>query len=63
METGTPYILYKDACNQKSNQKNIGTIKSSNLCVSPETLILTDKGHIEIQTLLNKTVKILVKEP
>jgi len=32
METGTPYILYKDACNQKSNQKNIGTIKSSNLC-------------------------------
>ena len=32
IETGTPYILYKDACNQKSNQKNIGTIKSSNLC-------------------------------
>jgi ribonucleotide reductase alpha subunit len=32
METGTPYILYKDACNNKSNQKNIGTIKSSNLC-------------------------------
>jgi len=32
METGTPYILYKDACNIKSNQKNIGTIKSSNLC-------------------------------
>ena len=32
METGTPYLLYKDACNLKSNQKNIGTIKSSNLC-------------------------------
>jgi len=32
METGTPYLLYKDACNQKSNQKNLGTIKSSNLC-------------------------------
>ncbi len=32
METGTPYLLYKDACNTKSNQKNIGTIKSSNLC-------------------------------
>ena len=31
IETGTPYMLYKDACN-KSNQKNIGTIKSSNLC-------------------------------
>jgi ribonucleoside-diphosphate reductase alpha chain len=32
METGTPYLLYKDACNIKSNQKNVGTIKSSNLC-------------------------------
>jgi len=32
IETGTPYILYKDACNRKSNQKNLGTIKSSNLC-------------------------------
>jgi len=32
METGTPYILYKDAVNNKSNQKNLGTIKSSNLC-------------------------------
>lgn len=31
-ETGTPYMLYKDACNKKSNQKNIGVIKSSNLC-------------------------------
>ena len=32
METGTPYLLYKDAANKKSNQKNLGTIKSSNLC-------------------------------
>jgi len=32
METGTPYLLYKDACNRKSNQKNVGIIKSSNLC-------------------------------
>lgn len=32
IETGVPYMLYKDACNQKSNQKNIGTIRSSNLC-------------------------------
>ena len=32
METGTPYIVYKDAVNQKSNQKNVGVIKSSNLC-------------------------------
>ena len=32
METGTPYLLYKDAANRKSNQQNLGTIKSSNLC-------------------------------
>ena len=32
METGTPYILYKDSANEKSNQQNLGTIKSSNLC-------------------------------
>jgi ribonucleoside-diphosphate reductase alpha subunit len=32
VETGTPYMLYKDSCNKKSNQKNLGTIKSSNLC-------------------------------
>lgn len=58
METGTPYLLYKDAVNNKSNQKNIGTIKSSNLCVAPETLILTDKGHIEIQTLVDQEVNV-----
>ena len=32
METGTPYLCYKDAANKKSNQKNVGVIKSSNLC-------------------------------
>jgi len=32
IETGTPYMLYKDTCNRKSNQQNLGTIKSSNLC-------------------------------
>ena len=32
IQTGTPYMLYKDACNRKSNQQNLGTIKSSNLC-------------------------------
>jgi len=58
METGTPYLLYKDACNRKSNQKNVGTIKSSNLCVAPETKILTDKGHVEIQTVCNQTVNV-----
>jgi len=33
METGTPYIAYKDSCNVKSNQKNLGTLKNSNLCI------------------------------
>ena len=32
VETGTPYMLFKDHCNRKSNQQNLGTIKSSNLC-------------------------------
>jgi len=58
METGTPYLLYKDAANSKSNQKNLGTVKSSNLCVAPETLILTDKGHVEIQTLMDQEVNV-----
>lgn len=39
IETGVPYILYKDAANLKSNQKNLGTIKSSNLCLSGDTLV------------------------
>jgi len=58
METGTPYLLYKDASNKKSNQKNVGTIKSSNLCVAPETQILTENGYFEIQSLHNQTVNI-----
>jgi len=58
IETGTPYLLYKDAANKKSNQKNLGTIKSSNLCVAPETLILTDKGHLQISTLEGQQVNV-----
>ena len=58
METGTPYILYKDAINKKSNQKNIGVIKSSNLCVAPETLILTSKGQERIEDLKDKEVEV-----
>ena len=58
METGTPYLLYKDPANKKSNQKNLGTIKSSNLCVAPETLILTEDGYFEIKSLEGKTVKV-----
>jgi ribonucleotide reductase alpha subunit len=40
IQTGTPYLCYKDSANSKSNQQNLGTIKSSNLCVAPETEIL-----------------------
>jgi ribonucleoside-diphosphate reductase alpha chain len=58
IETGTPYILYKDAANKKSNQKNLGTIKSSNLCVAPETMILTDKGYFPIKNLVEQQVNV-----
>ena len=48
-ETGTPYMLYKDACNKKSNQKNLGTIKSSNLCT--EIIEYTDKDETSVCNL------------
>ena len=57
-ETGTPYMLYKDACNKKSNQKNLGTIKSSNLCVAPETTILTKDGQQVISELKDQEVEV-----
>lgn len=46
-ETGTPYMLYKDACNRKSNQQNLGTIKSSNLC----TEIVEYTSHDEVRAI------------
>jgi ribonucleoside-diphosphate reductase alpha subunit len=48
-ETGTPYMLYKDSCNAKSNQKNLGVIKSSNLCT--EILEYTDKDETSVCNL------------
>jgi ribonucleoside-diphosphate reductase alpha chain len=58
METGTPYLCYKDAANIKSNQKNIGTIKSSNLCT--EIIQYSDKNETAVCNLasiaLNKFV-------
>ena len=48
-ETGTPYMLYKDACNEKSNHKHVGTIKSSNLCT--EILEFTDKEETAVCNL------------
>jgi len=49
METGTPYLVYKDASNLKSNQKNIGTIKSSNLCT--EVLLYSDDKETAVCNL------------
>ena len=48
-ETGTPYMLYKDACNAKSNQKNLGVIKSSNLCT--EIIEFTNKDETSVCNL------------
>ena len=58
VEVGMPFILFKDACNRKSNQKNLGTIRSSNLCVAGDTMVLTDKGEYRIDSLRDKTVNI-----
>lgn len=49
METGTPYMLYKDACNRKSNQRNLGTIKSSNLCT--EIIEYTSEDEVAVCNL------------
>ena len=54
IETGTPYVLYKDAANKKSNQKNLGTIKSSNLCTeimeytSPDEVAVCNLASISL---------------
>jgi ribonucleoside-diphosphate reductase alpha chain len=54
IQTGTPYLLYKDACNAKSNQQNLGTIKSSNLCTeiveftSPEETAVCNLGSLAL---------------
>ena len=58
IETGTPYIGYKDAVNRKSNQKNLGTIMNSNLCVAPETMLLTRTGYARIDSLVDKEVEV-----
>jgi ribonucleoside-diphosphate reductase alpha chain len=57
-ESGTPYIMFKDAVNRKNNQNNLGTIKSSNLCVKGDTLVLTKEGYYPIKDLANKNVEI-----
>lgn len=58
IETGNPYMLFSDAVNKHSNQKNLGTIKSSNLCVAPETRILTKTGYHPIASLAGRRVEV-----
>jgi len=60
VETGTPYILYKDAANNKSNQKNLGTIKSSNLCT--EIIEYSDSKETAVCNLASLGLSMFVKE-
>ena len=60
IETGTPYILYKDAANQKSNQKNLGTIKSSNLCT--EIIEYSDADETAVCNLASISLSKMVKD-
>ncbi|KAJ1341464.1 ribonucleoside-diphosphate reductase large subunit [Batrachochytrium salamandrivorans] len=59
-ETGTPYMLYKDACNRKSNQQNLGTIKCSNLCTeiveysSPDEVAVCNLASLALPTFVTK---------
>ncbi|MEM7055594.1 MAG: ribonucleoside-diphosphate reductase subunit alpha [Bacteroidota bacterium] len=63
IETGTPYMLYKDAANSKSNQQNLGTIKSSNLCTeiieytSPEEVAVCNLASIALPSFINEVGK------
>src|SRR6201991_4068289 len=63
IETGTPYILYKDAANRKSNQKNLGTIKSSNLCTeiieytSPDEVAVCNLASIALPKFITEEGK------
>ena len=60
VETGTPYILYKDACNEKSNQKNLGTIRSSNLCT--EIIEYTAPDEVAVCNLASIALPMYIDE-
>ena len=60
IETGTPYMLYKDAANRKSNQKNLGTIRSSNLCT--EIMEYTAKDEVAVCNLASIAIPMFVGE-
>ena len=59
IETGTPYMLYKDAANRKSNQKNLGTIRSSNLCT--EIMEYTSPDEIAVCNLASISLPMFVE--
>jgi ribonucleoside-diphosphate reductase subunit M1 len=59
IETGTPYMVYKDACNRKSNQQNLGTIKSSNLCT--EIVEYTSEDEVAVCNLASIALPRYVK--
>jgi len=60
-ETGTPYMLYKDSCNRKSNQQNLGTIKSSNLCT--EIIEFSSKDETAVCNLASISLPTLMYRP
>lgn len=63
IETGTPYMLYKDAANRKSNQANLGTIRSSNLCTeimeytSPDEVAVCNLGSLSLPKFVNEETR------
>ncbi|MGJ8738880.1 ribonucleoside-diphosphate reductase subunit alpha [Zobellia laminariae] len=59
IETGTPYMLYKDAANRKSNQKNLGTIRSSNLCT--EIMEYTSPDEVAVCNLASIALPMFIK--
>jgi len=60
IETGTPYMLYKDSANRKSNQKNLGTIRSSNLCT--EIMEYTSADEVAVCNLASIALPMFVKD-
>ena len=58
IETGMPYISFKDTVNRRNMQKHLGVIRNSNLCVGPNTMILTSSGYLPIYALYTKQVNV-----
>lgn len=63
IETGTPYMLYKDACNRKSNQQNLGTLRSSNLCceileyTAPDEVAVCNLASLNLSKFVNREAR------